>query len=242
MKANNIHFLFLISAITIIVTSCSSNGGDSTPTSITDSAPVIKQHKPGIYFGAIDADGGVITPAMALITSDERFAIIPETMEGALGTVSNEIMTGTIYSIIGVVPISASLDSASEDVLSGTYSSLIGNGSFLFTIDAPLYSRGSSLAKLEGIWVNVISTSTWVIQSDGSFITSSISGCDASGQFEIINSANNEYSLSITISNCVFNGTYSGIGALSDEYFTDDHLSFVLGSSSVGTTVSLVKQ
>ncbi len=242
MKLFNGTAILMGLVLTLTIAGCSSSsdsGGTITPVVPLDVLP-------GIYTGTITPDGDVPTDITTLITSDGRFAIIPDTNEGALGTVANGVLTGTIYST-AIIPLVATVTSINAGTVSGTYVVTLGpgvfeTGTFSLTADAALYSRGAALAKLEGIWNNAGDTISWVIQADGSFTATFPAPCTASGDFTTIDAANNEYSLSVTTTNCSVDDTFSGVGALGDDTFTDDELSFVYGDANTGSTLTLIKQ
>lgn len=203
---------------------------------------------PGIYDGTVTPTGLAADNAVALITSNNKIAIVDtDTLEAFIGTIFVNRITGTLFSS-SVVPATGEVKNASGNNISGTYSSSIGGGTFDLVADVNLYNRGASLSKLVGTWVDsfftsVTGTTTWVIQSDGSFTMSSTSGCSATGQFSLIDPSKNEYEINLTVSTCPsFNGTYSGIGALSDTFFTDDLLSFIFNNGSLGGLFQPVKQ
>jgi len=207
---------------------------------------------PGIYDGTVTPTGLAADNAVALITSNNKIAIVDtDTLEAFIGTISIRSITGTLFSS-SVVPATGEVTNVSGNNISGTYSSSIGGGTFDLVADVNLYNRGASLSKLVGTWVDsfftsVTGTTTWVIQSNGSFTMSSTSGCSAIGQFSLIstksNTFKNEYEINLTVSTCPsFNGTYSGIGALSDAFFTDDLLTFMFNNGSLGGLFQPVKQ
>lgn len=226
-------------SISIIIASCGGSGGGSNNSFSTP---------PGIYDGTLTPTGFAADNAIALITSNNKIAIVDtDTLEAFIGTISNNSLTGTLFSS-SVVPATGEVTNVSGNNISGTYSSSIGGGTFALVANVTLYNRGASLSKLVGTWVDsdltaVAGTTTWVIQSDGSFTMTSPSGCSATGQFSLINTSKNEYEINLIISNCPsFNGTYSGIGALTDEFFTDDHLIFMFNNGSLGGLFQPVKQ
>ena len=243
MKLFNGTAILMGLVLTLTIAGCSSSSDSGT---ITPVVPL--DVLPGIYTGTITPDGDVPTDITTLITSDGRFAIIPDTNEGALGTVANGVLTGTIYST-SIIPLVATVTSINAGTVSGTYVATLGpgvveTGTFTLTADAALYSRGAALAKLEGIWNNAGDTISWVIQADGSFTATFPAPCTASGNFTTIDVANNEYSLSVTTTNCSVNDTFSGVGALGDDLAANDNrqLSFVFGDTSTGSTLTLIKK
>jgi hypothetical protein len=234
-------FLSITSILLISVTGCSSGGSDSG-TTLPSTVPA------GVYEGTVTPTGGTAETAVALITSDNNIAIIDiNTLEGFIGTISGSSLSGTVYTSVAI-PATGQVTSVSGNNINGTYSSSLGGGTFALVADPNLYNRTSSLSKLEGVWVdsvftNISGASTWVIQADGSFTVSTTAGCSGSGSFSTINTAYNEYSLTMTIANCTgYNGTYSGIAVTSDTYNTDDSISLVFSNGSIGGLSEPIKQ
>jgi len=232
--------LLITLSISIIIASC--DGGGSGSNKSFSTIP------PGIYDGTVTPTGFAADNAVALITSNNKVGIVDTvTLEAFIGTISFNIITGTLFSS-SVVPATGEVTNLSGNNILGSYSSSIGGGTFALVADVNLYNRGASLSKLAGTWVDsfftaVAGTTTWVIQSDGSFTATSTSGCSATGQFSLIDPSKNEYEINLTISNCPSsNGTYSGIGALSDAFFTDDVLTFMFSNGSLGGLFQPIKQ
>ncbi len=232
----------VISIIVLFLSGCGGGGGGGT----TDTSPT--SVPPGIYEGTITPTGGTADSAVALITSSGKVAILDiSTIEGFIGTISGSSLTGTIYSNSSV-PATAQITSASGNNISGTYTSSLGGGTFALVADPNLYARGASLSKLVGTWVDSVftsgtGTSTWVIQADGTYSVTTTLGCNGTGAFSTIDPTKNEYSFTLTITNCVgLNGTYTGIAATSDTFNTDDSISLVFSSGAVAGLSEPVKQ
>lgn len=224
----------------IFLAACGGGGDNSSTTQTTIPA--------GIYSGTITPSGGAPDVAIAIITSNGQASIMDvDSIEAFLGTVSGTAITGAIYSN-STVPATVLVTSINGDNIGGTYSSTLGGGTFAVTADPILYSRTASLSKLTGVWVdsvftNVTGITTWVVQADGLFSVSSTSGCAGEGSFSVINPLNNEYNLTLTVTNCQsYNGTYSGIAVLSDTNFTDDTISLVFGNGASGGIFEPIKQ
>jgi hypothetical protein len=218
--------------IALFLTACGGGGGGSSTTSVT--VP------PGIYSGTVTPSGGTPDSAVGLITSNGKVAIVDvDTIEAFIGTISSGSLSGALYSS-STVPATGQVTSASGNNISGTYTSSLGGGTFALVADPNLYNRTSSLSKLVGTWVdsvftNLTGTTTWVIQADGSFTVSSTASCTGSGNFTVFNSSNNEYNLTLDITNCPgFNGTYTGFAVVNDTYFTDDTISLIFSNGAHG--------
>jgi len=129
--------------------------------------------------------------------------------------------------------------------MKGTYDNGVETGTFSM-VDAGIYNRTSSLAKLNGTWVeNIYTTSTgittWVI-NNGAYTMTSVSGCASTGTITTIDTTKNEYAITGTVTNCgVFNGTYSGYGFTSDGTFTDDTFEFVIDNANAYALFAAVK-
>lgn len=238
----NKNIIALLLPLTLIA--CGGGGGGSDTTTPAASVTV----PPGIYEGTVTPTGGAAESAVALITSNGKAAIVDvDTIEGFIGTISGDSLTGTMYSTSSV-PSTAKVTSVSGNNINGTYTSSIGGGTFSLVANPNLYNRTSELSKLEGVWVdsvftNITGTTTWIIQNDGTFSVSSTSGCTAIGSFTIFNTTKNEYNLSINISNCPgMNGSYSGFAVISDSFNADDTISLIFANGSVGGISEPIKQ
>ncbi len=161
----------------LFVTACGGGGGGgNSPAAAQTSATFA-----GIYSGTLTPNGATAGPAVGLITSDKNVVVIDtSSLEAFIGTISGTSLTGILYSF-SAMPASAQLNTAVGDNIGGSYSSSIGGGQFSLDADRDLYNRPSSLAKLEGVWVdtvltNITGVSTWVIQANGSFMVSSTGG------------------------------------------------------------------
>ncbi len=239
----NKNIIVLLIALSLIA--CGGGGG-GTDTATTPAASTVVPA--GIYEGTVTPAGGAAESAVALITSNGKAAIVDtDTVEGFIGTISGDSLTGTMYSTSSV-PSTAKVTSVSGNNISGTYTSSIGGGTFSLVANPNLYNKTSKLSKLAGVWVdsvftNVTGISTWTVQNDGTFTISSTSGCTAIGSFAIFNTAKNEYNLSLNISNCPgMNGVYSGFAIISDSFNADDTISLVFANGSIGGISEPIKQ
>ncbi|ALP54954.1 hypothetical protein Tel_17005 (plasmid) [Candidatus Tenderia electrophaga] len=233
----------------ILVSACGGGGGGDEGSNVdTVNLKSSISTPPGIYSGTVTPTGGAPDDAVALVTTDDRIAIVDlVTLEAFMGNVTGVDVDGAMFSS-SVVPATGKVTSISGNNINGTYDSSLGGGTFALVADPNLYNRGASLNKLTGVWVdsiftNTTGTTTWVIQADGSFAMTSTSGCAAQGDFSLLDPSKNEYGVDITVTNCLsYNGTYSGIGALSDTYNNDDTLSFMFSNGSVAGLFEPVKQ
>jgi hypothetical protein len=231
--------IVFVNVVFILLTACTSSS--DTPEVAATDAPK------GIYAGTITPTGSSADPAVALLTSDNKVAIVDTTtLETFIGTIASNSITGTMFAS-SAVSATSQVTSVVNNSIGGTYTSSLGGGTFSLVSNTTLYDRGALLSKLVGTWVDsvytsVTGTTTWVIQADGSYTMTSTSACVGSGDFALIDAAKNEYSLTFVLSNCAgFNGTYSGIGSLSDTSNPDDTLTFMFNSASIGGLFSVIK-
>lgn len=206
----------------------------------------------GIYGGMITADDGSDSaPAIAIITSNDKVAVINQaTKETFIGTRVDNLLTGTLYASTAVAS-TAEITSVSGDSIGGTYTSSLGGGTFALVADTDLYARTSELIKLDGDWLDTVYTvelglgaSTWNINSNGNFIVTTLSGCNGFGIFSIINALNNEYAMTMDISNCPissYDGAYTGFAVLSDTASLNSTLTLIFSNGVFGGTAQPIK-
>lgn len=202
----------------------------------------------GIYFGTITRTGLSADSAVAVITSDDRVIVInKDTYEKFIGTRSGNSLTGSLYATTSVSS-TAVITSVSDNIIGGAYTSTLGGGTFSLIGDTDLYNRGASLLTLEGVWVDqfftgVVGESTWVIQADGSFETSTTSDCNVTGNFSVIDASKNEYGVAMTITTCSsLDGSYSGIAFVSDNSGTNNILSLSFSNGIIAGISEPIKQ
>jgi hypothetical protein len=104
------------------------------------------------------------------------------------------------------------------------------------------YFRGANLTRLQASWSYTDSNSGAVwdlsIQANGSFTLTStiVSGCTGAGSFSTIDTAKNEYAISVTLdSNCYpYNGSYQGLAATIDTNVTNDTILMAIYNADHG--------
>jgi len=208
-----------------LLAACGSGGGGS---------PAAYTAQPGIYSGTFSPTGGITDVFSVIVTSNNKWAgADPD--EAATGTVSG----GTLSNAYG---FTATL----TGTMSGSYDNGTESGTFSL-VDAGIYNRTSSLAKLNGTWVDNVYTAstgvtTWVI-NNGAYSMTSVSGCASTGTITTIDTSKNEYAVTGTVTNCGgFNGSYSGYGFTDDDTFTDDQFSIVIDNATSYAVFSPIKQ
>jgi len=238
-----------VTLFTLALTACGGGGGGG-------GAPPVPIASAGIYSGTVTPNSAAVPFfVVGLMTTDNRvgfFAsgIVNDTV-AVIGTRSNNTITGTLFNGAynpSAAPMSGQITSVSGNNIGGVYTSSIESGSFSLVADQNLYSRGASLAKITGTWVDAVHTSgagttTWIIQPNGAFSMASVSGCAATGVFSLIDASKNEYGVNLTVTNCPgVNGAYIGAGALSDFNATDDMFTFMFSNGTAGGAFAPIKQ
>lgn len=103
--------------------------------------------------------------------------------------------------------------------LTGSYSASTNTtGSVNLDYSPDIYERSASLDLISGSWmVNSVSTSSTVtFEQNGDIFGTDSDGCVFSGSTTVPNTNRNMYKVSLKVENCgEFNGSYSGLGALS---------------------------
>lgn len=226
---------FLISFfIGLFLTGCGGGGGGTTDTTTDSPADTTSySFSPGLYTGSFTDSYGTDSYAI-LITSNNRWA----------GADPDEVATGTVSGdTLSTSGFSATLTSATG----GTFNNGGNTGTFSMVSHADLYNRTSSLAKLNGTWVDDFYTdntgTVTVTMNDGAMSLTSVSGCAASGTVSTIDASKNEYAVAITVTNCGgFNGSYTGYGFTDDDTFTDDQFVFAVDNADSWAVFAPVKQ
>ena len=237
--------------ITVVVTADDGNGGTAMQNIAVTVSNNANDAPPGIYGGTITATGGLAHNASGLITSNGKLVFIDlVTFEAINGTIADISITASVLAPPNSDDLTGTITSAVGNNITGTYTSALGDGSFNLNADSTLYSRSASFAKLLGTWVDNVNIggtgiTTWVFQNDGSYAMTSTASCNGTGQFSLIDATKNEYEMDFMLTNCgVINGTYTGIGTMSDTSNIDDTLTFMFinGAGTVGGLFEPIRQ
>ncbi len=118
-------------------------------------------------------------------------------------------------------------------------------GTFTLTYNGSLYERPSSLPGVEGIWKGKILDFTNLIKIDenGAITGVTTTVCFYGGHVSVIDPSFNIYLVHLDIDNCGSdNGSYDGLGALSDMSSTNDTFITIISSPTLSLVASLSKQ
>jgi hypothetical protein len=219
----------------------SSGGGDTS----SQPPPVVDERPGGIWFGTVfNASLGSSWELTGITLDSGESRFIDE-----LGSqyTANINVTGTSFSgsLFAVAPagstfingsptatgtISGTISERSE--LSGTYRISTGETGTLSLFYDDTYERTSGLVKTAGTWIDG-NGDTYTVQADGTLFGQDSFGCVYNGRLTIIDAAFNAYRVRIDVANCSgFNGTYTGLGTLSDWQAANDNRLFIFQVSN----------
>ncbi len=224
----------LILLTCLLLAAC--GGGGGTASSGSTEGPTAQASAEGVWKGTYSTSGSQF-PSTALVTSNGRIGIDFGNGVLFIGTASTSdklqfvghesVSTPPLVTIGSTVTPQQVL---SLVVLSGAYA--VRTGDTLALLFDPVYTRGSSLAKLVGTWSGQDIWDLWQnwtisISSNGAF-TGSFGDTSLSGNISLIDSSKNEYQVNVTVmnpaSNYTLNGNYTGIAALLDNNGIDNSL------------------
>jgi hypothetical protein len=231
-------------------------GGGGNPSGTPPATPSLAA---GIWMGTFTSNVTHITSSATGLVADTNSARFgfPDTLaqySGVLNVSDNSFSTtATAYAphgstlldgtIIGTTTISGTF--APKGIMSGTYSGAGDAGTFTLTYNGPLYERPSSLPGLSGIWKGKILDFTNFIRIDenGAITGLNTTGCTYGGHVDVIDPSFNIYSIHLDIDTCGSdNGTYDGLGALSDTSSINDTFITIISSPTLSLIASLSKQ
>jgi hypothetical protein len=228
-----VHKWIVIALLVSSAAACGGGGGSGG--SATQPPPVNNQNPAGIWFGNVfNANSATSWEVIGITLSSGESRFIDE-----LGTqyIASINVVGTNFSgtVFAIAPLGSRFIDGNATAtgtisgtitqrarLSGSYSLSTGEQGTLNLFYDSNYERTSSLSKTSGMWIDAASN-VYSVDADGSIFGQDSSGCVYGGRISIINPAVNAYRVQLTVANCgVFNGTYSGLGTLSDFQLAND--------------------
>jgi len=253
MKRKSGNLLMLVLASLFVLSACGGGGNPSgTP-------PATPSEAAGIWIGTFTSNVTHITSSATGLVADTNSARFgfPDTLaqySGMLNVNGNSFSTtATAYaphgstlpdgSQVGTATISGTF--TPKGTMSGTYNGAGDAGTFTLTYNGSLYERPSSLPGVSGIWKGKILDFTNFIKIDenGAITGVNTTGCFYGGHVSVIDPSFNIYSVHLDIDNCGSdNGTYDGLGALSDAGATNDTFITIVSSPTLSLVASLSKQ
>jgi hypothetical protein len=237
----------------LVLCACGGGGNPSGTPPATPSAAG------GIWMGTFTSNVTHVTSNFTGLVADTNIARFgsPDTLaqySGVLDVSGNSFSTtATAYAPhgstlqdgtqVGTVTISGTF--APKGTMTGTYSGAGDSGTFTLTYNGSLYERASSLPGVSGTWKGKILDFTNFIKIDdnGAITGVNTTGCFYGGHVSVIDPSFNIYSVHLDIDNCGSdNGSYDGLGALSDTSSTNDTFMTIVSSPTLSLVASLNRQ
>ncbi len=229
-------------------------GGSGSHSSSTAQPQSVSQSASGIWTGNVLSPKFGNTSVTGIVSQTDEVFFISEQGAQHHGqvTVSGSSFSGSLtsYAPIGFrFPDGSSVTTTTVSGTVTTKSSLTGNyngggdsGTFSLSYSS-LYDRQSSLALVAGNWRAIDGSATFSFSSSGQITGSDVDGCTYTGQISVINQNFNAYKVTVTIAACgSFNGSYSGLAALSDTSASNDTLTGGVSNSTLSIVTVLRKQ
>lgn len=228
------------------------SGDSGVPSNPAPTPPPSDEKVSGIWQGSLTGrQSGVTNNVACVITQAEEMACLladPSTGQlvgGVQGTVSvangNQVSgSGSVYAVPGVSTLSDGSTFSDFTITSGTVDERISLDLVAAADESvdvnmtfnPLYDRGSSLAAAAGVYIGFTVdgvAASFSIDGNGEIFAQSQTGCIGNGQISAGNPQFNEYSVTMTVSNCPGeNGVYNGLAVTDDFAATDDELDFAV--------------
>ena len=253
MKRKNESLSLAVLLILFVLSACGGGGNPSGTPPATPSAAA------GIWIGTFTSNVTHITSSATGLVADTNSARFgfPDTLAQYSGVLivngSSFSMTATAYaphgstlldgSQVGTVTISGTF--TPKGIMNGSYNGAGDAGTFTLTYNGALYERPSSLPGVSGIWKGKILDFTNLLRIDGNGAITGLNatGCTYGGHVSVIDPSFNIYSVHLDIDTCGSNnGSYDGLGALSDTSSTNDTFIVIMSSPTLSLVASLSKQ
>ncbi len=246
--------------VTVALTGC--GGGSGNESIVGPPPPPAPEAIGGIWEGTSTSSfsPGVVTSVVGLITESGDARLVTsdsvQIVTTSPLTVTGTTVTGNLraYAPVGftfadgsrVVSGTLSATISGRDSLSGSWSSATGEGGDFDFLYSASYERGSSIAFLTDLWVGIDAfgniSSSFDIDTNGAIAGADTLGCIYTGQVSLIDTRFNAYAIEATVTNCgVANGTYTGLGALSDDRVDNDVLVFQIDNGLLVVTDFLLR-
>ncbi|MDA8086008.1 MAG: hypothetical protein M0Z75_04845 [Nitrospiraceae bacterium] len=202
----------------------------------------------GIWQGTYETAKGQIYSVTGIIDSsgEARFALSSGTNFVGGVTTSNASINGpfNVYDPSGMVNGLTSLSgSFSSAAIIAKYAMPSGptafyNGTLNVTPNA-VYSNPADLASVGGKWDNTADGLYFSIDGTSGLFTANntLNGCFYSGDITVPDSSKNVYALTLSISGCGKDGSYTGLGFINGDSFT-----YLISSPQQASSETLAKQ
>lgn len=185
-----------------------------------------------------------------LISSDERIAFVTSDYKAVFHEPGDSVAHYfSALAYVDAVDVSINQSGSTLNVEYHNYSRGI-NGGFSLSQSSD-YSNTVTLADLAGIWTTDMSSDFYLtahgawslnVNSDGTFTGSSGLSCQiTAGNFAAIDNTANEFTVTMTVSNCSnYNGSHTGIAYMSSNSVPQDELVIITNNGLNGAGRALI--
>lgn len=236
----------------LLLGACGGGGGGDG----NNPPPVQNASLGGIWYGTVTnttVGESYQVAGVSLANGELRFIDDQSVQYSGTMQVSGNSVSATIRAIAplgsqfanGATVINGSLNGTivARSALNANYTMSTGERGTVSLVYDPDYERDSSLSRISGMWTDEFGTVT-EISGSGQVFAQDGAGCVYNGNVSVVNSSFNAYRLNLTVSNCgQFNGSYSGLGVITDLTSTNDNrqLIYQVSNSVWSVTSSLAK-
>ena len=220
----------------------SGGGGSGGGGSSSASSPVQNESANGIWTGIASIAGVGTSDTMAFFNDGEFIAVnfdFEEFYQGTYNINGSNISATNFkgYELGGLYGGNGNLQGvvSSQGTLRATVDTSLGTtGDLDLVYETAVSERSISLSDLTGSWSGSVPGLSFaiIIDQSGSFAASGSDGCSVSGQLTIPRADRNMIKGDLTVSgsNCLVSGNYSGLAVLADNFEVNDTL--VIGYSN----------
>jgi hypothetical protein len=245
--------IYILMSASLVACGGGGGGGSGSGGSSSASSPVQNESANGIWSGITTTPGYGSSETVAFFNDGELVAInidYDEFYQGTYKINGSSISATNIrgYEVGGPYGGNGSFEGivSSQGTLRATVDASTGTTSDLDLVYESAYSeRSISLSDLTGSWSGSVPGLSFaiIIDQSGSFAASGSDGCSVSGQLTIPRADRNMIKGDLTISgsNCLVSGNYSGLAVLADNFEVNDTLLIGYSNNNYGFAYGAVR-
>ncbi len=202
----------------------------------------------GIWTGTITSNQGV-DEFLGISTDDGKFRffslITRSELHGNI-SVSNNELSGTGFGVFdgeNLLTITLNGQIKERQSITGSWSASTGESGNLDFQYLDVYTRSSSIEKLNGGWTGTDDGLVWIelAINNGAIGGTDILNCEHNGTITILDPMVNAYLIEDTVSNCPISGEYIGLAALNDTVNANDTLMFAVDNGTFLVSGELIR-
>ena len=217
---------FLFFVVSVIACGGDSSSGKDSPKN-DDNSPTAN-NLTGIWTGTIGKAEDV-DATFALYEGEIKGRDFENKFYAGTYTFTDGRFSATVYNAEEKMVISGS--ASDQNKIDATYESTTGaTGALALIFNEDLYHRDSSFELLSGEWSS--DTSNYSIDTAGGITGTFFDTCQLSGTFAIIDKNRNLYVLEADLTQCEYQGQYSGLAILDDGDTQNDMFVAVLSTAN----------